>query len=157
MDSETGFGRDGKNKLVSIVHQGTTYELVGMDDKDFLEVEAHLMKARKNPLLAIKAQLEGIKDDPALQEMLVDRAYRDLRKGDAVDVVTRKEVMEYLDTREGAAMSIWMMLRKKDAGMTLARATEIMSEVSTAEALKKRDAASKEYIEKAGLTPPREE
>jgi hypothetical protein len=135
---ETGFVYDKGKTLVALRHKGTSYELTGVGDDEFKEVEAHLMKNRLNPIDAIKDQLEAIKGNQTLTDALLDRAYRDMRKGGKVDAVTRQDVFDFLNTREGAAMSIWMMVRKTKPDATIADAEKILAECATAEGDRKR-------------------
>jgi hypothetical protein len=62
-----------------------------------------------------------------------------MRRGDKVDAVPKKDVFDFLDTEDGAAMSFWLMMRKKNPKITLEESQKIMSDVSLAEALSARD------------------
>lgn len=141
-----------EGKIVGIVYRGVRYDILGMDDADFREVEQFLMTKRKNPLVAIKDELAAAKDNPALQEMLVKLAYDDMRKHKTVDLISRDEVIDYLQTREGGVRSMWLCLRKQIPDLTLEKADEIMGAVSTAEMMAARDEAL--GGEKGGEEPP---
>lgn len=149
-----GLIRDGSGNLMAMVCEGERFELASMDDDDFKEVEQYLLEQRRDPLAAIKDELARVKDNPVLVDKLVDRAYRDLRKAGNVDAISHKDVADYLDTREGAIRSLWLMVRKSRPDVSLERATEMFRTISTAEAIKRRDEASRTLIARAQADAP---
>jgi hypothetical protein len=138
--------RDGLERkngvLMAMIHKGQRYELPGTNDEDFQEIERFLLENRVNPLLAIKDELAAVRDDPRLTEMLVDRAYRDMRKAPNVDQISQSEVADYLNTRDGTVHALWLMIRRQHPEVTWEQTRTMFSEVSTAEAQKRLDDAS---------------
>jgi hypothetical protein len=145
-----GLIRNDSGQIVAIRHQGTVYRLEGVQEEDFDEIELYLKQRRKSPLDAIKEELANLSDNPQLREALIDRAYRDLRKEAEVSKISMSEVRDYLDTREGAIHSIWIVLRRQKPDLTREEVTQLFRDVSTAEALKRRDEVSQELLKHTG-------
>jgi hypothetical protein len=143
---------DERRRVVALVHQGKRYPLRPLTEDDFERIEEYLQKQRKDPLSAIEDDFARAANNPRLQEMLVERAYRDLRKEKTVAKVTRQEVHDYLDTREGTIHSLWLMMKHHAPDLTLDHARVIFREASSAEGLKKlqegRDRANVELIDR---------
>lgn len=143
-DQADGFGRDSKDRIVSVIHEGTVYEIAVMSDDEEAEMTAYLQKQRRKPSEAIQAEFQSLAGNPALQKILAELAYTDMRKGDAVDVVSRKDVGDFIGTKPGLDMIFWFMMRRKKPDTTLAGAVEIISKVSMSDALK--DKAEREAV-----------
>lgn len=146
-----GVKRNAQNVILGLVYDGWFYPLDGMSDEDFKFVENHLMQERLSPGDTLKEEFAKVKDDPVLSEMLVDRAYRDMRKKKTVDKVTGDDVREFLNTREGATMSLWLMLRKHQPDLTVEDVTAIFNDCATADMHRRIDEANRDLIEGAGV------
>jgi hypothetical protein len=113
--------------------------------KDYGAAEEYLRGKRKNPLDAIIPSLEG-KPDFVVREML-DRAYRDMRKGDEEAKLPRHEVADWLDTQEGFFWTMQRALAKDYPSVTADDVKEMFKTLSLAEALKIRDDASEHLLD----------
>jgi hypothetical protein len=132
--------RNARGFVIGITYHGHYYPMGALTDADMKEVERYLASQRRDPLEAIRPELERAGNNARLLEMLVDRAYRDLRK--PADVPGKEEVADWLDTRSGAIYSIWLMLRREQPSITLPQVEQIFADVNTAEMLRSRDEAT---------------
>jgi hypothetical protein len=152
-DEPDGVKRNDRDQVIGLNHGGTFYPMDGIDDEDFKFVEQHLNENRLSPAAMLKEQFALIKGDEALERHIAKLAYEDMRKKPNVDRVTAADVQKFLTTREGAAMSLWLMMRKHDDSLTLEDVEGIFADCAEAEMQRKVDEANRETIKRAGLDP----
>ena len=156
---------DGLNRAAgggtTIIFKGETLILGPLTLEDFATIENHLLAKRPNLLtLASKTAEElevaaraGDKEDPKYRanlaaairrgEQIIDRA---MARAERSAKVGPDEVGEWLDTRDGAAFTLWVMLGKTNPGrFKLDEIQEVLEHATPAEmedVIRRRDQAA---------------
>jgi hypothetical protein len=146
-------GKDGR-RIVAITWQGKRYVFPAGREEDMAEVEAYLT-AQRPGAQQLARELEKFADNPRLYEALMDRAFKHLAAGPAAERPTAQDVRDFLNTREGAIVNLWTMLRRAypqdfpatDAG--LAKVRQMYSAVVTADVQAQLDLANEDLIRQA--------
>jgi hypothetical protein len=138
---------------VVFVVDGERWIVPPFDDADLDVVETFLKKQRRPALDAMGSAAKEFESlPPAMKEGLLDRLYRDLRKSEAVDQISRQEVADWLDTFDGLAFSMFLQLRKRYPSITQEKARYIVRRVGVAETMRIRDKAAQNLTEILGVT-----
>jgi hypothetical protein len=137
------------------IYKRHVYILAPLVLTDFGLMEQHLLAQRLNPDSALKPLLDKL--NSVQQEMLLNIAYKDLKKG--YNKVTRRELAEWVDTTDGTIFTLWLGLRKNHPEMTLEKVSELynlMGIEEQEEVRRRRDLASgvDALGKPIGQTPP---
>src|SRR5687767_10049366 len=93
---------------VSIELDGKVWLLSPLGLRDFATIEQEYLRQKPNPLMAV-AEAKAFLDEEDYNRLL-DKAYKDAT---SASKATNQEVSEWIDTRAGAAYSVWIALLKR--------------------------------------------
>ena len=128
----------GPNGVGIIWYNGKPWNLPTLNPtEDILGAEQYLRSQRKNPFLEIKKHIVDLPDDMARE--VLDRAYRDMIKGDVEKKIPRHEIAAWLDTHEGLYWSVHHAMLREYPDITLDTVKAMLQSASLAECLKMRD------------------
>jgi len=103
---------------------GETYEIHPLTMQDFGMLENAYLERKPNPLKAV-VELKGQLPDDDYKELL-ERAYKDATKANKA---TPDEIQEWLETREGITMSMWLSIRKGRKDFTMDDCELLITEI----------------------------
>lgn len=101
---------------------GIDYWLEPLTLSDWGIIERRILQSRRDPLQVAKESLAGLA--PEEKRMLLESA---LAQASRAGQVTAEELFDYTATPQGAALMLWLSMRKRDAGMTEQRAAELLA------------------------------
>ena len=111
---------------IPIHFDGVDLVLPALNIQDYGVVEQHILSNRINPIEAIKSHLNGL--SPEAQNHLLSLAYDEFRNNTTVSL---PELSSFLSSREGTALSLWLLLeRAKPGKWTRARVKEILESMT---------------------------
>lgn len=124
---------DGLGKAVGsgvpIVFNGEHLILEPMTLRDYGLIEQHIIQKRVNPVEKVRPMLDGLSDEA--QKHLLSLAYADL-KGSTT--ATLEESTAFIDSIEGVAFTLWILLNKSMPGKyTLPAVQEIVNAMTPEE------------------------
>lgn len=91
------------------------------------ELENYLLSKRKSPLKLVQEVIESL--PPDLQKHLLSEA---LQVASKHNYVTIHEIQDFMQSREGTAVWLWINLRTQDDGMTLERCRDLVLQLDEA-------------------------
>jgi hypothetical protein len=138
--------RDAKNELKGFRYGDDFYPAGVVSEDDLEEVGEYLKRQRFSPMEAIKGEFAKAAGNPRMEELLIDRAFQEMRKGPKAAQVTRQEVHEFLKSHEGTVYLMWVMFKKKDPVITLEQAKAIFREAAAEDMQRRIDEANAELI-----------
>jgi len=108
---------------------GDTYYVKPPSRDGIAEFEKFVLDHRLSPLDIAKSKLEGL--TPEQQRDLLREALA--RESSMPNAITEADFAAALDTREGAAMMFWLMIRENHPGITLERIETIVENATETE------------------------
>ncbi len=108
---------------------GRTYYLLPPGRDGVRQMEEFILKHRRSPLDIAKAKLDGLTPDQQLA-LLRDALARESSMPTAI---TDADFAAALDTREGAAMMFWLMVRKNHPDVALSEIDAIVESATEEE------------------------
>lgn len=111
---------------VPIEFAGELIVLQPMNLRDLATVEQHLLNRRKNPMEMVKEMIPGLSVE--VQKHLLELAYHDMKNSTTVPA---EEVTRFLETVEGVAFSLWLVLERSHPGkFTFEKVHEIVKDMT---------------------------
>jgi hypothetical protein len=98
------------------------YWLEPLTLSDWGIIEKRLLRERRNPLQLARENLAGLQADE--KRALLEAA---LRQAATAQTVTADELMQYTATPRGAALLLWLSLRKRQPEITEPQAAELLA------------------------------
>ena len=106
-----------------------TYYMTPPDQDGMRQLENWILEHRQSPLDIAKTKLDGL--TPEQQNALLAEALR--MEATLPNSITEDEYAAMLDTREGAAMTFWLMLRKNHPEVQLEDVESIVEQATAEE------------------------
>lgn len=120
---------EGLSHLTAADHRieidGRTYRLSPLTLRDYGEIENRVIARRLDPVAVAVRNLEGL--SPRQQEFLLGRAYD---RAVAARQASAAEIDQWARTPDGLCTLFWMMVRKRQPRVTLARACELLEQLA---------------------------
>jgi hypothetical protein len=136
----------GTAKLTAILHDGLRYEVPETQDRDLKEIERFLEESELPVADALLAVFDRLNKNPAAQQMMVDRAYREAGRRPEARVITAADVWTFLASRKGGLRILWVKMRRLYPDLTLERLEEMLTAATDAEIDRLSEESSGEYI-----------
>jgi hypothetical protein len=131
---------------------GKAYKCKARFNKDYAEIEAHLLQLRPDPRVETRAMVEMYADNPVMQEAALRIGMEQCCK---LRYITRYELYDWIqNTVPGCAFAVWLAVRDdpdaKADGLNLDKVQELMlAEIE--DAVAQADAESVDAVTKAVL------
>ncbi len=134
-----GFERDEAKRITAVIADGKRYPLAKLKlAADWPKFEQAYSATLAPPADAMVEQFESLGASPALQGLLADRLYRDMREAakakKGIIKPPRQEVIRWINTYDGMMFSWWLQMKPATPNITIDEVEEIVSAAGAADA-----------------------